>query len=53
MKTRFALRLPAVALTAMFILLVTAPARAGTTIDPVNRYAYAANLLLTTIIFPG
>ena len=44
MKTRFALRLPAVALTAGFILLVTAPARAGTTIDPVNRYAYAANL---------
>ena len=44
MKTKPALRLSAVALVAVLSLLGMAPARADTTIDPGNRYAYGANL---------
>lgn len=44
MKAKFALRRSATVLAVVLSLLGTAPARAGTTIDPVHRYAWGANL---------
>jgi Bacterial TSP3 repeat len=44
MKTRLALCRWVGVPVAVLSLLGTAPARAGTTIDPVNKYAYGANL---------
>jgi hypothetical protein len=44
MKTKILLRFAAVVLLAVLSLLRVAPARAGTTIDPVHRYAYGANI---------
>ncbi len=44
MKLELALRSSAVALLVGASFLLAAPARAGTTIDPVNRYAFGANI---------